>query len=91
MIKKSTLNEVSGWDEVNTPTDYSDVNLCLKLIEKGYKNIYAGKVEMYHFESKSRGKENLIDKNISYKKTYIYMRQRFGKLMVKDKYHPIYV
>jgi GT2 family glycosyltransferase len=35
--------------------EYNDVDFCLKLIEKGYYNVFVPDVVMYHYESLTRG------------------------------------
>lgn len=39
MMKKEVFNKVGGFDE-NLAVDYNDVDLSLKCLEKGYKNIW---------------------------------------------------
>lgn len=54
MIRTSVYNEVGGFDELFT-VEYNDVDFCLKIREAGYNNIYIPHVELYHYESISRG------------------------------------
>ena len=44
-------------DEERFKVAFNDVDFCLKIIEKGYYIIYNPYVELFHFESKSRGYE----------------------------------
>ena len=44
-------------DEINFKVAFNDVDFCLKLIEKGYRNLYNPYIEMIHYESKTRGYE----------------------------------
>lgn len=54
MVSKDKFNEVEGFDESFRVT-YNDVDLCLKLKEKGYQNIYTPHVRVLHHESISVG------------------------------------
>lgn len=54
MISKEKFNEVGGFEE-NLPVAYNDVELCFKLLEKGYYNVLRNDVRMIHHESVSRG------------------------------------
>ena len=56
MVKKSIYEEVDGLDESFT-ISLNDVDLCLKIREKGYLNIFTPFAELYHYESKTRGRE----------------------------------
>ncbi len=49
--------EVGFMDEENFKVAFNDVDFCLKLFEKGYRNVYNPYVELIHYESKSRGYE----------------------------------
>ncbi|MBN1331472.1 glycosyltransferase family 2 protein [Candidatus Dojkabacteria bacterium] len=53
MLSKAKFDEVGGFNE-ELPLAFNDVDLCLKLYEKGYRNVYTPYVELYHYESKSR-------------------------------------
>ncbi len=54
MCRKTVFNEVNGFDE-SLQITFNDVDFCLKLIERGYYNIYLPHVELYHYESLTRG------------------------------------
>ena len=54
MMRKSLYDEIGGFDEEFRVT-YNDVDLCLRLFEKGYQNIYTPYVRLLHHESISVG------------------------------------
>ena len=37
---------------------FNDVDLCLRCVRAGYLVVYNPRVELYHYESKSRGLED---------------------------------
>lgn len=55
-IKRSKFEEVSGFNEDLTIC-YNDVDLCYKLVEKGYYNTVRNDVILIHYESVSRGSD----------------------------------
>lgn len=55
MLSRAKFDEVNCMDEY-FPVNYNDVDFCLKLHEKGYRNVYSSHVVLYHYESVSRGK-----------------------------------
>lgn len=61
MVKKSKYEEVGGLDEELTVA-YNDVDFCFKLYEKGYYNSVRNDVPMYHYESISRGSDDVDEK-----------------------------
>ena len=54
MIRKDLYDEVGGFSEDFRIT-YNDVDLCLRLHEKGYQNLYTPYVRLVHHESISLG------------------------------------
>ena len=54
MIERKKFLKVGGFDE-SFPVAYNDVELCLRLYSKGYYNVVCQKVELFHYESASRG------------------------------------
>ena len=56
MMKKEVFEEVGGFEE-ELSVAFNDVDLCLRIGKAGYKIVYNPHVELYHYESKSRGAE----------------------------------
>lgn len=54
LIKKNAYDQVEGFDEKFSVT-YNDVDLCLRLLDKGYRNVYLPNVSLIHHESISLG------------------------------------
>lgn len=59
LVRRSLFYEVSGLDE-NYINCYEDVDFCLQLAFKGYKNIVVPTAQVYHFESKTPGRNDNI-------------------------------
>jgi GT2 family glycosyltransferase len=57
MIKHSLFDELNGFDAKSLSIAYNDVDLCLRVQEAGYHNIWTPYCEAYHYESISRGYE----------------------------------
>ena len=85
LIKKSKFNEVGGFDE-KLKVALNDVDLCLKVLEKGYYNVCLSNIEMYHYESRSRGYEVTKEKQERYKREETYMISKWDKALNNDKY-----
>lgn len=54
LCRREVYTQVNGMDE-NFNVEYNDVDYCLKLLEAGYYNVYVPQVELYHYESATRG------------------------------------
>jgi len=53
-VKAESFDEVGGFDET-LAVSFNDVDLCLKLREKGRYIVFNPECELYHHESTSRG------------------------------------
>jgi GT2 family glycosyltransferase len=54
-VRRGIFEEVGGFDEVNLPVAYNDVDLCLRIRAMGYRILWTPFAELYHRESASRG------------------------------------
>ncbi|MEG0630779.1 MAG: glycosyltransferase family 2 protein [Christensenellaceae bacterium] len=61
MIRKDVFFEIGGFDE-QFVVAFNDVDLCLKIREKGYYIVWTPFAELYHYESKTRGYEETPEK-----------------------------
>ena len=55
MMRKQVFEEVGGFDE-KFKLVFSDIELCLRVINAGYRVMYNPEVCLFHYEGKSRGK-----------------------------------
>lgn len=63
MVRKSVFDEVGGFDE-ELGVAFNDVDLCLKIREKGYLIVYTPYAELYHHEFASRGCDDTEEKKV---------------------------
>lgn len=54
MVRREVYDEVGGFDEL-FEVEFNDVDFCLRVLEAGYNNVFVPHVELYHYESISRG------------------------------------
>ena len=52
-ISRKVIEEIGGFEERFIICG-SDVEICIRAIQNGYRNVYLPKVLLYHYESKSR-------------------------------------
>lgn len=55
-MRREAYLEVGGFTE-KLPTSYNDIDLCHKVRSRGYRILWLAGVELYHFGSKSRGRQ----------------------------------
>jgi len=83
MCRRQVFAEVGGFDEQLTVA-YNDIDLCLKMLEKGYRNIYIPHAVLYHHESKSRGYEDTVAKQARWTKEARIIHDRWQKYIEDD-------
>ena len=76
MMKRSVFEEVGGLEE-ELKVAFNDVDLCLRIREKGHLIVYDPYVELYHYESKTRGAEDTKEKVRRFQGEIEYMRSHW--------------
>jgi GT2 family glycosyltransferase len=87
MMRKEVLLEVGGFDD-QLSIAFNDVDLCLKIRQKGYLIIYTPYASLYHHESLSRGQDDTPEKYGRFVKEINYIRKKWGPLI--DSGDPYY-
>ena len=88
MCRKEVFNKLGQFDE-KLVVAYNDVDLCLRMLEKGYRNVYLPHVVLYHHESKSRGYEDTPEKALRHQREVQKMRKKWGEILTNDPcYNP---
>ena len=86
LIRKEVYEEVGGMDE-HLAVSYNDVDLCLKLREKGYLVVYDAFAHLHHYESRSRGYEDSPKKQARLAREAEYMKNKWKHVMGTDPYY----
>ncbi len=81
MVEKTKFVAVGGFDSVHLPIDLNDVDLCLRLAERGWRTICDARVELIHHESASRGGGLRLQRVYQRERSYFVERWRG---MVRD-------
>jgi GT2 family glycosyltransferase len=83
-MRKSIFEEVGGFDE-SLPIAFNDVDLCLRVQSRGYRNLWTPYAELYHYESASRLSDtSSFEKQTRLSKEADIMRQRWNALLKRD-------
>lgn len=57
MLSREKFDRIGGFDEA-FPVAYNDVDLCFRLVKAGWYNVVCPGVELIHYESLSRGRDD---------------------------------
>ena len=86
VIEKEKFFKAGGFDEVNLKISFNDIDLCLRLKELGYKNIFTPFAKFYHFESTTRGSDITENNLRRFQKEIAYMK----RIWISDDYFDEY-
>ena len=84
IVKKSLYEEVGGLNETALKVAFNDVDFCLKLHVRGYKNIWTPYAELYHHESATRGVDDTKEKMRRFQGEIDYMKKTWQSLLSND-------
>lgn len=89
MMRRSLFQELDGFNEENLPIAFNDVDLCLRIYQKGYRILWTPYAELYHHESATRGLD-LSPEQIERAKNEIdYMKMTWSEFIEKDPFYNI--
>lgn len=76
-------------EEKDFKVAFNDVDFCLKILEKGYRILYNPYVELFHFESKTRGYDELdVNKKARFDKEAEKFKAKWKDILIKpDRYY----
>lgn len=80
MVDRRAWEAVGGFNE-ELAVAFNDIDFCLKVRGKGYLVVYEPNVEMYHYESKSRGYEDTPEKQQRFKSEIDYMTSHWPEIL----------
>lgn len=86
MVKHSDFDQINGFNE-DLAIAFNDVDLCLRLMEIGKNNVWLHGVELYHYESKSRGFEDTVEKQKRFAEETDYMYEHWNEYILDDPFY----
>ncbi|MDR1473326.1 MAG: glycosyltransferase family 2 protein [Lactobacillales bacterium] len=87
MVKKDDFKQLGGFDE-NLTVAYNDIDLGIRFKKLGKDNIWAHQAELYHYESQTRGLDDVSKEKLErLKKESQYMMKRYSKIIENDPYY----
>ncbi len=87
MISKVKFDLVRGFNEKELKVACNDVDFCLSLMNKGYRNVYCGHTSIYHYESISRGYEDTQEKKKRFDHESSYVINKWRDLFKNDPHY----
>ena len=87
MTKKSLYTRLHGLDE-RFQVAFNDIDYCLRMRELGKLVVYNAYVEMYHYESQTRGSDKDSENKKRFSEEVKIFKKRWGEILKKgDPYY----
>lgn len=84
MCRREVFTSVGGFDE-NLPILFGDVDLCLKMMARGYRNVYISHAKILHHELKGWAFELTAEEELKMEKAAAkLMRAKWSKFIEHD-------
>jgi GT2 family glycosyltransferase len=87
VLRRGLFLEVGGFDATRFQVNYNDVDLCLRLMARGYRNLYCADAVLVHHESRSRGAPSSPEALDQWKRERQAMQRRWGALLEADPHY----
>jgi GT2 family glycosyltransferase len=87
LLRREVFEQVGGLDEAGLSVAFNDVDLCLKVMQAGYRNLWTPFAELYHHESISRGSDEAPEKRARFQRECAVMQARWPGVLARDPYY----
>jgi GT2 family glycosyltransferase len=87
VVAREKFLAVGGFDEVDFPVAFNDVDLCLKLNARGWQSFYEPSATLVHHESKSRGNDRAKANRTRFEGELAALKRKWGTDRERDPYH----
>ncbi len=86
-LRRSVFLEAGGMNETDFAVAFSDIDLCLRIGEYGYRIVWTPFAELYHFEGGTRGYDDTPEKAALFSKEEKSFGAAWGALLDADPYY----
>ena len=87
LLRRSVYLAAGGLDEEQLPVAYNDIDLCIKILSLGYRNVLTPFARLIHHESASRGSDNTPEKSERFRRESEVMRRRHAAILAHDPFY----
>ena len=87
VVSREKFQSVGGFEERHFPVAFNDVDLCLKLAERGWHSLYEPRATLIHHESKSRGSDRARANRVRFASELAALRAKWHTDVMVDPFH----
>src|SRR5712664_1507174 len=86
LLRRELFEQLHGLEE-GLPVAFNDVDLCLRLQDLGYRNVFTPYAELYHYESATRGLDDSPSKRQRLRMDSQFRQRRWGARVEEDPFY----
>ena len=86
VVERRKFEAVGGFDEA-LAVAFNDVDFCLRLRARGWRNLWTPQARLVHLESASRGDDAAPEQAERFAREAQAMRERWGEVLKADPYY----
>jgi GT2 family glycosyltransferase len=87
VMRRQVFEELRGFDEVNLAISFNDIDICLRLRERGLQIIWTPYANLRHHESASRGHDEARARQAQFIREATWMQERWGREIWRDPFY----
>jgi GT2 family glycosyltransferase len=87
VMRRDVFDAIGGFNAVDFPIDYSDVDLCLRVLERNLRIVWTPNSILTHHESASRGRFMTVAKEAALREAIAAMHKRHRAVLYHDPYY----
>lgn len=88
-IKTQLFNDLNGFDAQNLPVAFNDIDLCLRAMKRGLRNIWLPQAQLIHHESATRKTDKMKPSDLRFMRELLYIRNTWGDILDNDPYYSV--
>lgn len=85
-VRREVYEAVGGLDE-SLAVAFNDIDLCLRIQQAGFRNLWTPEAVLVHHESISRGRPDTPAKRSQFEREKRFLRTRWGAALASDPYY----
>ena len=87
VMRRDVFDAIGGFNAIDFPIDYSDVDLCLRVLERDLRIVWTPHSILTHHESASRGRFMTVAKEAALREATAAMHKRHRAVLYHDPYY----
>ncbi|WP_186458202.1 glycosyltransferase family 2 protein [Neorhizobium alkalisoli] len=87
VVEASKYKAVGGLNEEHLTVAFNDVDLCLKLGDRGWRSVFTPWATLYHHESLSRGLDLSGERAARFEQEADFMVKEWGSKILQDRFY----